>query len=90
MVTISIKKEINSSLELNTSASDFLDKIDKLSDDYVEVDFEGIIFVSRGFAQIYYSKKSKMDKNIVEVNVPEAFKPLFKIIEKTNNEVCLK
>ena len=85
MVTISIKKEIGSSLELNTSASDFLDKIDKLSDDYVEVDFEGIIFVSRGFVQIYYSKKSKMDKNIVDVNVLEAFKPLFKMIEKQNN-----
>lgn len=83
MVNISIKKEINSSLELNTSASDFLDRIDKLSDDYVEVDFEGIIFVSRGFAQIYYSRKSKMDKNIVEVNVPEAFKPLFEIIERS-------
>lgn len=82
MTTISIKKEINSSLELNSVASDFLDKINKLSDDYVEVDFTGIIFVSRGFAQIYYSKKSKMDKDIVEINVPEAFKPLFEIIEK--------
>lgn len=84
MVTISIKKEINSSLEFNMSASDFLDKINKLSDDYVEVDFEGIIFVSRGFAQIYYSKKTKMDKNIVEINVPEEIKPLLKIIEKKN------
>ena len=82
MTTISIKKEINSSLELNSVASDFLDKINKLSDDYVEVDFEGIIFVSRGFAQIYYSKKTKMDKNIVEINVPEEIKPLLKIIEK--------
>lgn len=82
MVTISIKKEINSSLELNTIASDFLDEINKLSDDYVEVDFEGIIFVSRGFAQMYYSKKTKMDKNIVEINVPEEIKPLLKIIEK--------
>ena len=83
MITISIKNEINSSLELNMSASDFLDKIDKLSDDYVEVDFEGIIFVSRGFLQIYYSRKSKMDKNIVEVNVPEEIKPLFEIIERS-------
>ena len=82
MTTISIKKEINSSLELNSVASDFLDKINKLSDDYVEVDFEGIIFVSRSFAQIYYSKKTKMDKNIVEINVPEEIKPLLKIIEK--------
>ena len=83
MITISIKEEIGSSLELNTSASDFLDKIDKLSDDYVEVDFEGIIFVSRGFLQIYYSRKSKMDKNIVEINVPEEIKPLFEIIERS-------
>ena len=75
MVTISIKKEIGSSLELNTGASDFLDKIDKLSDDYVEVDFEGIIFVSLDFLQLYYSWKSKMDKNIVEINVPEEIKP---------------
>jgi hypothetical protein len=82
MTTITIKKEINSSLELNSAASDFLDKINKLSDDYVEVDFEGIIFVSRAFAQIYYSKKTKMDKNIVEINVPEEIKPLLKIIEK--------
>ena len=54
----------------------------KLSDDYIEVDFGGVIFVSRSFAQAYYFKKTKMDKNIVEVNVPEELEPLLKMIEK--------
>lgn len=82
MTTILIKDEINPSLELNSVASDFLDKVNELSDDYVEVDFGGVIFVSRSFAQTYYSKKTKMDKNIVEVNVPEEIEPLLKMIEK--------
>lgn len=82
MTSIQIKEEINPSLELNSVASDFLDKVNDLSDDYVEVDFEGVIFVSRSFAQAYYSKKSKMDKNIVEVNVPEEVAPLLRMIEK--------
>lgn len=82
MTTISIKEEINSSLELNSVASDFLDKVNELSDDYIEVDFGGVIFVSRSFAQTYYSKKTKMDKNIVEVNVPEEIAPLLNMIEK--------
>ena len=82
MTTISIKEEINPSLELNSVASDFLDKVNELSDDYVEVDFGGVIFVSRSFAQTYYSKKTKLDKNIVEVNVPEEVAPLLKMIEQ--------
>ena len=53
-----------------------------MPDDYVEVDFKSVIFVSRSFAQVYYSKKSKMDKNIVEVNVSRDVKPLLKIIEE--------
>ena len=57
MTVIMIKYEINPFLELNSVASDFLDKINELSDDYVEIDFEGVIFVSRSFAQTYYSKK---------------------------------
>ena len=48
MTTISIKEEINPSLELNS----------------------------------VYSKKTKLDKNIVEVNVPEEVAPLLKMIEQ--------
>lgn len=80
MKTVSIKDEINSSLEYNDVAKDFIDKINEQSDKEFQVDFSGIRFVSRSFAQAYFSNKVCSDKIITEVNVPEDVKPVLDII----------
>lgn len=43
-------------------------------------------FVSRSFAQGYYSKKLKLDKKIVDVNIPECIQPMFDIMERNFNK----
>lgn len=77
-----IKDEINSSLEMNTAADDFLNKVNEIEDDEILIDFTGIVFISRSFAQAYFSKKNKLGKNIDEINVPDEVKPLLDLIKK--------
>ncbi len=79
---IIIKDVLNETLEMNSAATDFLDNVNKLSDDEVYVDFTGVKFVSRSFAQGYYSKKLKIDKKIIDVNVPDCVQPMFDIMER--------
>lgn len=77
-----IKDEINSSLEMNTAADDFLNQVNEIDDNEILIDFKGIVFISRSFAQSYFSKKNKLDKNIDEINVPDEVKPLMDLIKK--------
>lgn len=84
---VMIKEEINSSLEMNTAADDFLNKVNDINDDEILIDFTGIVFISRSFAQSYFSKKNKMDKNIDEINVPTEVKPLVDLIKKKFEKV---
>ncbi|MBQ2651937.1 MAG: hypothetical protein IJF83_00125 [Methanobrevibacter sp.] len=79
---VMIKDEINSSLEMNTAADDFLNKVNEIEDDEILIDFTGIVFISRSFAQAYFSKKNKLGKNIDEINVPDEVKPLLDLIKK--------
>ncbi|WP_400230862.1 hypothetical protein [Methanobrevibacter smithii] len=83
---IIIKDVLNETLEMNSTATDFLDEVNNLSDDEVHVDFTGVKFVSRSFAQGYYSKKLKLDKKIVDVNIPECIQPMFDIMERNFNK----
>lgn len=85
--TVLIKDKINSSLEMNSAAVEFLEDVDKISEKDILIDFTGVIFVSRSFAQSYFSKKSKMDNNITEINISEGVKPLMDMISKKFNKI---
>ena len=80
--TIVIKDNINSSLEMNSAAVEFLEEVNKIEDYDIEIDFTGIVFISRSFAQSYFTKKNKLNKNICEINLSEGVKPLMDMIRK--------
>ena len=80
METISIKEKINSSLELNSAATEFLEEVDKINDNNIIIDFEGVNFVSRSFAQSYFSKKNSMSKHIDEININGEVKMLMDVV----------
>lgn len=80
--TVVIKDKINSSLEMNSTAVEFLEEVDTIEDSDILIDFKGVIFVSRSFAQSYYTKKNKLNKNIKEINLSEGVKPLMDMIRK--------
>lgn len=79
--TVVIKDKINSSLEMNSSAIEFLEEVKQINDSDILIDFEGVVFVSRSFAQAYFSNKNKINKNIDEINISEVVKPLMEMIK---------
>lgn len=80
--TVVIKDKINSSLEMNSAAVEFLEDVDKIENNDIVIDFTGVVFVSRSFAQSYFTTKNKLNKNITEVNLSEGVKPLMEMIRK--------
>lgn len=81
MITVKIKDKLNESLEYNGAATDFLDELNEYPDDEIKVDFSGIIFMSRSFAQEYYGKKSISEKDIEDINGPEDVQLMLNIAE---------
>jgi len=79
---IKIRSEINDALDFNQSATDLFDKINKTNEMDFIVDFEGIFFISRSFAQAYYASKKRSPKNITEINLSDDVKPMMEMIEK--------
>lgn len=82
MITIKIKDKLTDSLEYNSSATVFLDELSELYDDEIKVDFTGVTFISRSFAQEYYGKKLTIKKDIDDINVPEEVQIMFDIVKK--------
>lgn len=80
--TVVIKDKINSSLEMNSAAVEFLEDVDKIENNDIVIDFTGVVFVSRSFAQSYFTTKNKINKNITEINISDDVKPLMEMIRK--------
>ena len=82
MLIINIAQEINSSLELNSYATDFIDKLNNIDEDDFVIDFKDVTFVSRTFAQAYYASKKRSPKNITEINLSHEVRQLMAMVEK--------
>lgn len=61
---IKIKNEINNALDFNQSATSLIDKINQINETEFIIDFEGVFFISRSFAQAYYASKKRSPKNL--------------------------
>lgn len=79
---INIAQEINPSLELNSYATDFIEKINGCDGEEFIIDFKEVKFVSRTFAQAYYASKKRSPKIISEINLSGDVKPLMDMIQK--------
>lgn len=79
---IKIKDEINTALDFNQSATELIDKINRINELDFIIDFEGVFFISMSFAQAYYASKKRSPKNITEINLSDDVKPMMKMIEK--------
>ena len=79
---IKISDEINTSLELNDYALLLFEKINNLNHQEFIIDFAGVYFISRTFAQAYYASKKRSPKNITEINLSDDVKPMMKMVEK--------
>ena len=79
---IKIKDEINDALDFNQSATDFINKINQINNDDFVIDFSGVFYISRSFAQAYYASKKRSPKNITEINMSDDVRPMMNMIEK--------
>lgn len=79
---IKISDEINNALDFNESATEFIEKLNDMDDNEFIIDFEGVFFVSRTFAQAYYASKKRSNKSISEINFSNEVEPLMLMVEK--------
>jgi len=62
-------------------ADSFFDELERIKEDSIVVDFEGVRSISRSFAHQYVLRKRTSTKKIVEANVPENVSKMLRIIE---------
>lgn len=64
---VKIKDEINNALDFNKSATDLIEKLNGLDDSDFIIDFEGVFFISRSFAQAYFASKRDLLKTSLKL-----------------------
>ena len=85
-IEVFLKKEIGTDLGSRQ-------KIEKLFKDFDEnvskviMNFEGIEFMGRSFAQEYLNRKHIAHFEVVEKNMPEDIEKMFEIILELNNKL---
>ena len=85
-IEILLKDEIDSDLGSRIQIEKLFDNID--SDvSKVVMNFEGVEFIGRSFAQEYLNQKDKAAFEVVEINVPDFVEELFKIILELNGHL---
>lgn len=79
---VDISTEISGSLELNTNATNLFDKINQSNESEFIIDFKGVYFISRTFAQAYYTSKKSSPKKVTEINLSQDVNPMMEMVEK--------
>lgn len=85
-IEVFLKKEIGTDLGSRQ-------KIEKLFKDFDEnvskviMNFEGVEFMGRSFAQEYLNRKHIASFEVVEKNMPEDIEKMFEIILELNNKL---
>ncbi len=83
--TIILKDVIGTDLGPRNKIETLFNNIDKNSSKVI-MDFEGIEFMGRSFAQEYLNQKHISTFEIIEVNLSEDIKEMFNMIMKLNNK----
>lgn len=82
-IEIVLEKEIDSDLGSRNKIEELYENID--SDvSKVVMNFKGVEFMGRSFAQEYLNQKYAASFEVVEVNVPEDVQKLFNVILELN------
>lgn len=76
-----ICNEIRSNLSIRGGAKVFFDHIKNIPGNKILINFEGSKCISRSFAQEYLKQKRLIDKEIIEINVPDNVYSILKIVE---------
>jgi anti-anti-sigma regulatory factor len=78
---IRIRDCIDKNLSLRIYADDFFKHIELLEENDLVIDFDGVIFVSRSFAQEFSNLMKTSHKHITITNQSEEIKAIFKAVQ---------
>ena len=85
-IEIFLEKEIDSDLGSRNKIEDLYQNIpDDVSK--VVMNFTGVKFMGRSFAQEYLNQKNKANFEVIEINVPNEVQEMFNIILKLNGHL---
>lgn len=85
--TIFLYKEFGDNIFTRNKISYFFDRINSLREKEIIIDFRRVEFISRSCADEYLKLKKKSDKIIVEKNMSNEVKSMFKLVETQLREV---
>lgn len=78
---IKIRDHVDKNLSLRIYASDFFKKIESSDQNDLVIDFDGIISVSRSFAQEFLNLMKTSQKHITIINQPEEIRMIFRVVQ---------
>lgn len=78
---VMISSEIRPNLSIRGGAKVFFDYIKNIPGNEILINFEGSKSISRSFAQEYLKQKRLINKEIIEINVPENIYSILKAVE---------
>lgn len=84
-IEIFLKKEIGSDLGSRNKIEELYQNLDKNTSKII-MNFEGVEFIGRSFAQEYLNQKHFASFEVIEKNVPEDVEKMFDIILKLNEK----
>lgn len=77
---VNLEKEIGSLLMLRGTVSPLFKKIARLDAPQVIIDFSGVQFMSRSFADEYLAAKATVNSKIVEQSMPTEVKNMLELV----------
>ncbi len=83
LMIINLKEEIGPNLFVRLDAEKLFKRLKEYSTD-ITMDFSGIEFINRSFAQEYLNRKFSVDYEIEEINLPDVVKNMFIVILEWN------
>ncbi len=77
------EKHIGELLTFRDYVDDLFEEINRLDANVIELDFEGVEFMSRSFAQEYLMRKSRSEKDIHEKNKCSSIQKMLDVVERS-------
>lgn len=74
MIYVLMRREISKYLVTKISCDHLFDKINRLNENNIKLDFLLVYYISKEFMEEYKINKNKCNKNITEINLPLNFK----------------
>ncbi|MFH1585144.1 MAG: hypothetical protein ABIB79_00060 [archaeon] len=87
---ILLSQEFGNNIFTRNTISAFFEKINKMKEAEIELDFSGIEFISRSCADEYLKRKQISKKKIVEANMPEEVCSMFNVVQNQYKKAGFK